>query len=457
MSGINNGGEAATGSGRIRIWRTTRDSGERCTEETSTVPASEPRDAAIVVDPEAARQEIIGFGGAFTEAAAYTLSRRSPERRSEILDAYFHPETGSRYNLCRTHINSCDFALGNYAYNECEGDVALSRFDISRDRRWLIPTIRDARARAGEDLILFASPWSPPAWMKTNGMMNHGGSLKPECRAAWALYFSKYIRAYEETGIPMWGVTVQNEPDATQKWDSCRYTAEEERDFIRDHLGPRLEADGLGHVKIIAWDHNKDLILERTRTILRDPDAARRTAGIGFHWYAGDHFDRLEACRREFPGVFLLATEGCQEGGVKPGSRELGERYAHAVIGDMNHGAAGWVDWNMVLDPQGGPNHVANFCDAPIIADPDTDTVHYQSAYYALGHFSRFVRRGARRLELTAPPDPLEAAAFRNPDGSIVLVVLNRTDEDRSAPIAVGSRRFASDFSHRSLTTLVAA
>ncbi len=409
---------------------TARDTGERYVQRSplrSEEPTASPHATITIGAPTG--QPMLGFGGAFTEAAAYALSQLSPTRREEALQAYFNPETGSGYTFCRTHINSCDFALGNYAYNETDGDFKLKTFDISRDRKLLIPMIRDAQRIAGQPLRLLASPWSPPAWMKTTGEMNNGGKLRPECRQAWALYFARYIQAYAAEGIDIWGVTVQNEPQAKQTWDSCIYSHEEQRDFVRDYLGPTLRREGLSQVKILVWDHNRDEMFDCAQVILSDPETAQYVWGVGFHWYSGDDFTNVARVREAFPDVHLVFTEGCQEDGVKLGSWELGERYAHEIIGDLNHGTTAWIDWNMVLDAQGGPNHVGNFCDAPIIADADKDAVHYQNAYHYLRHFSRAIRPGALLLKSQSSHPGLETVACRNQDGTTEVIVLNRSEE----------------------------
>ena len=386
--------------------------------------------AIIKIDDSSTFQTIVGFGGAFTESAAYALSKLSPEKRNEAIKAYFDPKDGLGYTLCRTHINSCDFSLDNYAYDETAGDTELKHFDISRNKRLLIPLIKDAMAVAGTDFKLFSSPWSPPAWMKTNGEMNHGGKLKPEYRDAWALYFAKYIKAYKQEGINIWGLTIQNEPAATQSWDSCIWSAEEEGQFVRDHLGPTLEKHGLGDVKVMVWDHNRDIIFERVEPILSDPKTAKYVWGVGFHWYAPEKFENLDKVHRAFPDKKLVFTEGCQEGGVHLGSWALGERYAHDILGDLNNWTVGWTDWNMVLDETGGPNHVGNFCDAPIIANAKENKLYYQSSYYYLGHFSKYIRPGAVRIGCSMDNCPLEATAFKNLNGQIVVNVMNKMDSD---------------------------
>ncbi len=386
-------------------------------------------DPSVLIDTSLKFQEILGFGGAFTEAAAVTLGKMPTQLRREILEAYFSPDTGNAYSLCRTHINSCDFALGNYAYTEVDGDVDLEYFSIEHDRQALIPMIREAIDLSGGKLKLFASPWSPPAWMKTNGMMNNGGKLKQEYRQAWADYYVRYIQEYGQEGIAIWGLTVQNEPEATQTWDSCIYTGEEERDFVRDYLGPTLDDAGLGNVNVIVWDHNRDRLFERAKAVLDDPKAAHYVWGVGFHWYCGDHFDNVQLTHEAYPDKHLIFTEGCQEAGPHLGSWDTGERYAHSMINDLNRWTEGWVDWNIVLDETGGPNHVGNFCSAPIIADTQAGKILYQSSYYYIGHFSRFIWPGARRVACAKTLDSLEVSAFLNVDGTVAVVILNRTEQ----------------------------
>lgn len=410
---------------------TARDTSDRLTRQAPVIldTHSQPELPAVLVDPGKRFQVMEGFGGAFTEAAAATLYRMSPENQRRILSAYFDRAEGHGYSLCRTHINSCDFSLGNYAYTEVAGDTELKHFSVARDRQALLPMIREAHNTAGAKLKLLASPWSPPAWMKTNGQMNHGGALRPEYRDAWARYFVRYIREYEDEGMSIWGVTVQNEPAAAPRWDSCIYSAEEEKDFVRDYLGPTLERDGLGHVKILIWDHNRDLLVERVQPAFDDPVASRYIWGAAFHWYGADKFENVQMVHDAWPDKKLLFTEGCQEGGPHIGSWDLGERYARSIINDLNRWTVGWIDWNMLLDETGGPNHVGNFCSAPILADTKNDRLIFQNSYYYLGHFSRFIQPGATRILCASSRDDLEVTGFLNPDDTVAVVVLNRTDE----------------------------
>ncbi len=408
----------------------------------------------LMLDSNKTYQKVMGFGGAFTEAAAYTLAQISPVNRMNIIKSYFDKETGLGYTLGRTHIHSCDFALENYTYVE-EHDIELTSFSIKREEKWVLPLIKDAMEVSGEGLTILSSPWSPPAWMKTNNSMNNGGKLKDEYRELWALYYTKYIKSMEEHGIPIWGVSVQNEPEATQVWDSCRYTAEEERDFVKNYLGPVFEKEGLQEKKIIVWDHNRDIAYERVKVILSDPDTARYIWGTGIHWYVSEEFENLSKIHEDFPTKHLLFTEGCIEGGVKLGAWHTGERYARNMIGDFNNWLEGWIDWNIVLNEQGGPNHVGNHCDAPIIVDTNTGEIHYNSSYYYIGHFSKYVKPGAVRIKHELNTDAIQTVAFRNEDESIVVVLMNATNESERIVTSVEGELTEIELPCHSITTLI--
>lgn len=413
----------------IRVIKTSQSTQDRLTEKgiLSFTPINKGEKGDIILDPSKRFQKFIGFGGAFTEAAAYTLSKISAEKRHEVLKSYFDKESGIGYSMGRIHIHSCDFALSNYTYVE-ENDTELKTFDISHDTQWVIPMLRDAQVIRGEELKILASPWSPPAWMKDNQEMNHGGKLLPEFRASWAKYYTKFIKAYAERGIPIWAITIQNEPEACQKWDSCLYTEEEEKVFLRDYLGPIMHSEGLGEVKIFIWDHNRDVIVRRATGVLSDPEAAKYAWGTAFHWYVSEDFENVGKVHDLFPDKHLIFSEGCYEGGPKLGEWITGERYGRNIIHDLNNWTEAWLDWNLVLDEKGGPNHVSNFCDAPIIADTQTGQLHYNSSFYYIGHFSKFIRPGASRIALDNPIPQLYATSFINVDGSLASVFMNESE-----------------------------
>lgn len=442
----------------VKVYLTQKDSEARISEQES--PIWETRDIGqtgdLEIKPEITYQKVLGFGGAFTEAAAYTLSRMSEDKRAEVIRSYYDTEDGIGYSIGRVHIHSCDFALENYTYVE-DHDIELKSFDISRDQKWILPLIKDAMLVKGDEISILASPWSPPAWMKTNGDMNRGGQLKPEFAEIWARYYTKFIRAYEAEGVPIWGITVQNEPAVAQRWDSCLYTAEEERDFIKNHLGPVMHQESLQDVKILIWDHNRDVIVERASVVLSDPEAAKYVWGTGFHWYVSEEFENVGKVHELFPDKHLLFTEGCQERGVKLGEWFTGERYGRNMIGDLNNWTEGYLDWNIVLDETGGPNHVNNLCDAPIIADTTTNTLHYNSSYYYIGHFSKFIRPGAVRigLEVRRNPAGVYSTAFLNENGTVAVVVMNESDNDHGFSLGSGEQRFVHNLPAHSIATYV--
>ncbi|MEC7729752.1 MAG: glycoside hydrolase family 30 beta sandwich domain-containing protein, partial [Candidatus Neomarinimicrobiota bacterium] len=279
--------------------------------------------------------------------------------------------------------------------------------------------------------------------------------IKDEYRTAWANYFCKYINSYEKEGIPIWGISVQNEPAAKQSWDSCIYTAEEERDFIRDYLGPALESRNLLDKKVIIWDHNRDIMVERARTVLNDPEAAKYVWGTGFHWYNGNHFDAVQQVHDEFPDKELIFTEGCQENGPHIGSWDLGERYATSIINDLNRWTVAWIDWNLILDERGGPNHVGNYCSAPIIVDTRSQDILYQSSYYYLGHFSRFIKRGDKIIGYECKTNDLLTLAAVNASGIVTAVVMNKKDVSAEFKYQNGDTNIPLSIPGRSIVTLI--
>ena len=421
----------------VQVISTVKDKPLRLTEENELVfmPATQPleTEVALFVNPNKTFQSFLGIGGAITDASAEVFSLLSPPVQSQFMNAYFG-EGGINYNIIRTSIHSCDFGLGSHTYIE-EGDSALTTFNIEADRAKRIPMIKIAADMIGESLVFYASPWSPPAFMKTNKSMLRGGSLLPEYYQAWANYFIKFIQSYEAEGLPVWGVTIQNEPMATQRWESCIYTAEQERDFLKNHLGPSLARAGLGDKKVVVWDHNRDLITHRANTIFDDPEASKYAWGTGFHWYETwtgglPKYDNLKLVKEAYPDKQLLFTEGCQEG-FDPAHYERwsnAERYGNSMINDFNSGTVGWTDWNILLDETGGPNHVQNLCFAPIHADTQHDSLIFTPTYYYLGHFSRFIDPGALRVSTSASRSTIESTSFHNPNGSMVTVVMNQTN-----------------------------
>ncbi len=454
----------AVSSQNVTVYTTAENTTNRLTQtETLTFsPFGQPfeNQPCVFVDPSETFQTFLGIGGALTDASAETFAKLPADKQKELLTGYFDPNKGLGYTVGRTNINSCDFSSDRYTY-VADGDKTLKTFNLAHDERFKIPFIKKAMATAGGKLTFYVSPWSPPAWMKDNNDMLQGGKLKPEFYDAWANYYVKFIQGYEKLGIPVWGLTVQNEPMAKQTWESCIYTAQEETDFIKNSLGPALHKNGLADKKLIAWDHNRDLIYQRSSTYLHDPEAAKYIWGIGFHWYedwnGGLQFDNVKRVAESFPDKNLLLTEACNF----PFSWETfdqwkwGERYGLNMIHDFNNGAVAWTDWNILLDETGGPNHVGNFCFAPIHAKTKEGSLHYMNSYYYIGHFSKFIKPGAKRIISSSSRAQLLTTAFQNPDGSIAVVVMNPTNEKISYRLWMGGQAAETVSLPHSIATLV--
>jgi len=420
-------------------------------------------ESAILVDPSKQFQTFLGIGAALTDASAETFYKLSKENQDLFMEAYYSADKGIGYTLGRTIIHSCDFSSGSYTYIE-EGDAELKTFNIDHDRKYRLPFTKLAIAAAGGKLTMYASPWSPPAFMKTNNNMLKGGKLKAEFYQPWANYYAKFIKAYEKEGIPIWGLTVQNEPMATQRWESCIYTAEEERDFLKNYLGPTLEKEGLGDKNIIVWDHNRDLMFQRANVILNDSEAAKYVWGVGFHWYEDwkdgiPMFNNVKAVNEAYPDKNLIFTEGCNEkydlARIESEDPKLAERYGKSMINDFNNGTVAWTDWNILLDETGGPNHVGNLCFSPVHGDTKTGELTFTNSYYYIGHFSKFIRPGAKRISSVSSSNNLMTTGFINEDGSVVVVVLNQSDNAIDYTLAVDTKTAKLNAPARSIQTIV--
>jgi len=401
-------------------------------------PQPEENSPTIFVDYKHTFQSFIGIGGAFTDASAETFFKLPEDKQEEIITAYFDSVKGIGYSFGRTHINSCDFSSESYSYVTDSTDIMLNSFNISHDKKYRIPFIKKALEKANGNIRIFASPWSPPAFMKTNNNMLLGGKLKPKYYKSWAKYYIKFIEEYRKEGIRRWGITVQNEPMAVQRWESCIYTAQEECNFVKLFLGPELKETGwLNKVKLMIWDHNRNLAYQRAMVVFDDPEASRYVWGTAFHWYVGDNYDNIKMIHESYPDKGLVFSEGCAYPFSWENVKEwsFGEKYGESIIHDLNNYTSAWTDWNILLDENGGPNHVQNYCLAPIIADTRSGEVYYMSSYYYLGHFSKFIRPGAKRIISSSMLDELLTTAFINVDGTIVVVIMNKTDNEINSQI----------------------
>mgnify|MGYP001239629502 CR=1 FL=1 len=438
----------------------------------------------IALKPSEQFQTITGFGGSFTESTAYLLNQLSAENRAKVIEAYFG-DSGSRYSLTRTHMNSSDFSLSNYSYAPVEGDTDLEHFSIEEDMDDIIPLIKDAMAVSTDGFRIISSPWTAPVWMKDNKAWK-GGKLLPEYYDTWALFFSKYLTAYAEEGIDIWGITVENEPMGNGcQWESMEYSPEEMNEFVKNHLGPQLEKTH-PDVVLLGYDQNRDHLNEWVDAMYGDEEAAKYFDGTAVHWYASTYHifeDELQHAHEMAPDKYLIQTEATADADVPVWkddewywSKEATDwgyewaveedkylhpkyvpvyRYARDIIGTLNNWVDGWVDWNMVLDRQGGPNWANNWCLAPVIVDPDADEVYFTPMYYALAHFSKYLRPGAKRIGFEHDSEDVLVTAVQNPDGTIAVVVLNQMDEAKKLQISVEGEKIEAAIQGRALQTIL--
>jgi glucosylceramidase len=439
----------------------------------------------LQINSEVKYQQIIGFGGSFTEASATILNQVSNKNRKKILEAYFS-EDGANYSLSRTHIASCDFSLNNYTYAKVEHDTALNHFTIEDDKSDLIPMILEAQRTSKAGFKIIASPWTAPPWMKDNKSYV-GGKLLPQYNNAYALYLSKYLSAYRKEGINIWGITVVNEPHGNgNNWESMLFSPKEMTDFVKQHLGPTIEKNGWKNLAILGYDQNRAGLKEWVDEMYRDEKSSSYFAGTAIHWYEStfDYFPAaLEYAHQKAPNKLIIETEGCIDAEVpkwrddvwywKKESTDWGwdwasekekhlhpkyapvNRYATDIIGCLNHHVNGWIDWNMVLNKQGGPNWFKNWCIAPVIVDTEKDEVYFTPLYYVMAHFSKFMRPNAVRIGCKINHKEVMATAVQNQDGSFAIAVFNPTDEPFNISIQLNSETKKITINAKALQTII--
>ena len=461
----------------------TSSNGNKLTTLTEFVESDNTSEIKLM--PEQQLQTVTGFGAAFTESSAYLLNKLSKENRKKIIDAYFSKD-GANYSLTRTHMNSCDFSLSNYSYTPVEGDKNLEHFTVEEDKDDLIPFIKDAMAASSDGFKIFGSPWTAAPWMKDNNNWV-GGKLLPEYYDTWALFFSKYVDAYKAEGIDIWGFTVENEPLGNgNNWESMHYTPDEMTNFVQNFLGPKLEADGKGDLKILGYDQNREHLKEWIDSQYKNEETSKYFDGTAIHWYASTFEvfpEELQYAHKKAPDKLLIQSEACVDAEVpvwqddawywKKEATDWGfewapekdkpmhpkyvpvYRYARDIIGCLNNWVDGWVDWNMVLDRQGGPNWFKNWCIAPVIVDPDNDEVYFTPLYYTMAHFSKYIRPEATVIGVEKSDDELLVTAAKNPDGSIAVVLLNQTAKIKEFSLSLGEKNKTISISPQAIQTLI--
>ena len=399
----------------------------------------DPGDERCIINirPEIKYQEFEGFGGAFTDSSGYVYSMMGKEDKENFIHTYFD-EDKMNYTIGRIHLDSCDFSVDQYEAMSDENDREMKSFSLERDEKYIFPLMDDVKKMTGKDIELMISPWSPPSFMKSNKERNHGGELLDEYKEFWAEYICKYITEVRKRGFTIKRMSLQNEPAASQTWDSCFYSAEQERDFLKDYMYPALVKNNMDDIEIFIWDHNKERLYERAKTIITD-ETKDMIDGFAFHWYSGDHFEEVGLVKELYPDKKFVLSEACIEYSKYSSDYYLvnAQKYAHDIIGNFNNGMNAFYDWNILLDEQGGPNHVGNYCDAPYLYDTKDDKLMERNTLSYINHFSHYIKPGAKRVAFSRYSDDVDVTSFENPNGDIVVVVLNKTNESRPAGIRV--------------------
>lgn len=491
----------------------------------------------IVIRPDIIKQTISGIGTSFTESSAFVLAHLDPDRRSEVMEKLY-AETGANFSLTRTTIGSTDFSVeGKLSYAEVEGDTELKHFNISPDHDGfsrkqypgiqdesfdLLPMIKEALAikekQDDKTLSIIASAWTAPPWMKTidtwfikgseqNNWQGTGGELKPEHVSTYANYLVKYLDAYQDAGVDIWGLTPVNEPHGNSgNWESMHFTAETQNEFIKGHLGPKLRESNHGDTRVLIYDQNRDHLEHWADVIFSDPETAPYVYGAAVHWYSSTvnvYEDVFERVHEKFPNFAIIHTEGTIDdlgkpapGGVldpdrfqesdwfandkfwwnenatdwaytatwAPNNHEHPiytpvHRYARNIIVSLNHWMEGWVDWNAVLDQKGGPNHAGNFCGAPIMIDVETGEVYYTPIYDVLAQFSKTIRPGDKAVQAdkhleNLDDDALHTSATINSDNLLSVQLLNTTKQPIAYHLVIGVQEVQINLPANSLQTV---
>lgn len=482
----------------------------------------EAEGTTVHVYPDSLKQTIDGIGTSFTESSAFVLAHLNREKRAEVMEKIFS-EKGANFTLTRTHIGACDFSVkGKYSYAAQKGDVELNSFTIAPDKEGfnpaeypgildpgydLLPMIKEAltiKANQNDrELRIISSAWTAPPWMKDindwyvpgtveNNWQGTGGSLKEKYISVYADYLVRYLQAYKEEGIDIWGMTPVNEPHGNNgQWESMHFTPESQNEFIKTHLGPGLQSANYADIKLLIYDQNRDGLKHWTNVIFADPETAPYIYGAAVHWYEStfkvyeEVFDSVHA---KFPEFAIVHTEGCiddlgkkapagitdpehfQErdwfdndpfwwnanatdwgysatwAGVRTEEHPIYtpvHRYARNIIVSIDHWLTGWVDWNIVLDKNGGPNHVGNYCGAPIMIDTESKKIYYTPVYYVLAQFSRTIRPGDHAVETRKKlnglkNDALHACATINENKLLSVQLLNTTKNPISCNLQIG-------------------
>ncbi|XP_076646296.1 lysosomal acid glucosylceramidase-like isoform X3 [Halictus rubicundus] len=400
----------------------------------------------LTIDRTKKYQSILGFGGAFTDSAGINLKKLSPKTQERLLRAYYDPIEGSRYNLGRIPIGGTDFSVRAYTYDDVANDTSLEHFALAlEDHKYKIPYAHGAR-KMNPTTKFFASAWSAPGWMKTNGVFQQFGYLKKEYYQVWANYLAKFADAYKKKGLEIWAITTGNEPTIsfninTTDVISMGWTPETMAEWVADHLGPALAKSASKETRVLAIDDDRNVLPNWMETYYNNKEASKYTVGTAVHWYFDNlaPFTVLDETHDLDPSKIIIMTEASMgptywgRSTIVSDMWDLGEQYFLNIIKHLKHWAVGWVDWNLVLNKEGGPTFNLTL-NAAIVINPENDEFYKLSMYYAIAHFSKFVDRNSVRISVT-DTDDVESAAFLTPSEEVVVVLYNKNSNSTSVTL----------------------
>ncbi|MCK9859074.1 glycoside hydrolase family 30 beta sandwich domain-containing protein [Paenibacillus sp. ATY16] len=440
-------GSSSSAAGQVQVWLTTPDKSKLLQQEESLklTKAKDSEENVITIDDRKVYQQMDGFGASLTDSSAWLIANKlNDSQREELMNKLFDHEKGIGISYMRVPLGASDFAVKNYTFDDMpsgQNDPELKNFSIDHDKEYIIPTLQQA-LKINPDLKLMGSPWSAPGWMKTTDSVI-GGSLKPDAYEPFANYFVKMIQGYEAEGVPFDAITLQNEPHYTpEDYPGMRMEPVEQAELIKNFVGPAFEKNNIKS-KIVVWDHNWDEPYYPL-TILNDPDASKYVDGTAFHGYAGEVGNQAQV-HEAYPDKNLYFTESSGGAWSTDFGGNLKWDMENLIIGATRNWSKVVLKWNLALDENYGPTiGGCKDCMGVVTINQGSGDVTFNSEYYSFGHASKFVKSGAYRIESgESVSGEIEQVAFKNPDGSIVLVALNAASEDKELKVKLGGKSFA--------------
>jgi glucosylceramidase len=441
---------AGNPASQLKAWRTAGHQRFESIEAPAWQVGVTASPVSIRLDPSQRYQQVLGFGAALTDATCYLLEQVDAAKRKAILEECFGA-SGMRFSVARTTIGSSDYSVSAYSYDEASApDPDLTHFSIEHDRGYILPLLREAR-RVNPDLFYFASPWSPPGWMKAGGSLL-GGSMRKQYFPAYAKYFVRFLQGYSADGVKIQAVTVQNEVDTDQdgRMPQALWGQEYEMDFVKGHLGPALQQASLD-TKIWILDHNYNL-WGRAVDELSDPDVYKFVDGVAWHGYVGSP-NAMTRVHDMFPEKHAYWTEGGPDY-KDPKYATDWASWSSTFTGILRNWARCIVAWNLVLDENGRPDIGPFSCGGTVTLNSKTHEVTYSGQFHAFAHYSKVIQRGALIFASWGEVPGIDHVAAENPDGSRALVITNQGHEQQ-VQCTLGDQALTVNLPPDSITTLL--